>query len=354
MRKQSVLAVFFCVILTSVTSAAECQRCGRGCGSSVGYCSLCQRIPYIAAEIKAKKERLKLEKEAEAQQKKRDEQARRELAAAERVIGICEVCKHKIREYERSDSLIIKNPNKNPPKTAKKQKCWCCEHFCNKHRRPYKENNLCDECIAERVRQDKERAERAEEQRLLAEQRKIESEKLALLEGEAAARRNAEETKRLLEDVNPLLTLADYYESRYVFYLSMKTCPIHQWSEGFAPRFGGDYYTEQTRASYFQSKMAAVQAKQTCRCYTPNVKQEWNEMQRKQNVVKMMPSPFNDNPGTREAAEMRVKEVLESKLITLTPEARKKLEGLKRHIGQELAYCALEAEWLADKSQFDK
>ncbi len=336
---RSVIAIVFLVLLVSPSFAINsCQRCGRGCGS-IGYCSGCQKIPDVAKYLKE----LKAKKDSDIQQKKREEQADREIAAAQNVIGVCEVCRRKIRRFERDESLILKNPNKHPPKNSKRQKCWCYSHFCHKHRRPFKKDELCSECISEAEQLAKEQAEREAE-----EMRNAEKEKLLL------EKHNSLLTQKQLADVKLLMVIVNYYQSQAELCSVMKICPIHKWSEGFSPVFVGDYYTEQARTSYFQSKMAAIQAHQKCSCYGSDEKKLWSSIVENRKIIETLPIPFND--VERDAAELkkRLDAVLESKLIVLSADARVRLKALRSHLDMRLRYLALQYEWQTDRSQFDK
>lgn len=90
---------------------------------------------------------------------------------------------------------------------------------------------------------------------------------------EAMLLKKNKELAAMHEFKSRLLPVGEYAYELQRLECIRKECPIHKWDECYAPKYGDDFYTDQAKAEYFQSKMAAIQASQKCTCYTEQAKQ---------------------------------------------------------------------------------
>lgn len=234
MMKLYALTTLCLTALSSSATVYYCKQCDkkfyyvRSLNAS-GYCADCWCKKHSRAKSTVgKKSRCR---NCVAEKMKSDGSAR------------CTICKRTSKEVE----LLFQTNG-----TAFPIEFYCIDHFCKVHNMPFKMHEgkpICFGCEVNEIEEELSKANDA---------RKRELEK-------------ASETARKAEaDLEIALMIYDNANPE-------KCCEVHKWKDIYAPRFGGDYYTEDARAKYAQNYMKSLelQEKGLLKCTCNENKQYW-------------------------------------------------------------------------------
>lgn len=172
---------------------------------------------------------------------------------------VCKACKSKIGLHKTSSGNYA---------------CW--QHFCRTHQSGFK--TKCNKCsmqqeIDKTRRLEAEKRAREEKEaeiarRKLEEERRLEAERTAkeaeIARRQEEARREKEELDMMNQTISALVLCEEYFDNLIQAFKHPSYCPIHKWREEFAPRFGSDFNTEQSKNEYARNLMLAMS--------TPNLK----------------------------------------------------------------------------------
>lgn len=117
--------------------------------------------------------------------------------------------------------------------------------------------------------------------------------------------RKAEELKDALAEVRKAEDNLEVAELVADKMYPERLCEVHKWKECYAPKFGGDYYTEDAKAKYAQNYMKSLELQDKgllkCTCHDSELKKNWLYWM----------SKVNDDKKKLEDAKKRCKEVYE-------------------------------------------